>query len=241
MKIEIKHKFTGAVIFAYEKEKNTIKDTIEEAVRLNVSLAFSNLAYSYLEYSNFENANFENCNFEYCNLKNCNLQNCNFESANFKNASLQNADFENCNFKNANLKNASLENCNLESADLQNASLQNANFEYSNLEKANLTAIKEDFFEILSKAPKEIGGLKKALINGNINGCAYEGDCCCLVGTIANVRGCNYTELEGIIPNNSRPAERWFFGIKVGDTPKNSKIAKITLDWINEYETLKNK
>ena len=180
MKIEIKNRFTGAVIFAYEKENNTIKDTVEEAIRLNVSLEFAYL----------ENFDFRNCNFRY-------------------------ADFKNCNFK-------------------------YADFEYSNLESANLTAIKADFFEILSKAPNEIGGLKQALINGNINGCAYEGDCCCLVGTIANVRGCNYTELEGIIPNNSRPAERWFFGIKVGDTPKNSKIAKITLDWINEYETLIN-
>ena len=206
MKIEIKNRFTGAVIFAYEKENNTIKDTVEEAIRLNVSL-------------------------EFADLRNCDLRNCDFRNCDLKNCNLENADLRNCDFRNAYLKNC----------DLKNADFRNCDFRNANLESADLTDFKEDFFEILSKAPNEIGGLKKALINGNINGSTYEGDCCCLVGTIANVRGCDYANLEGIIPNDSRPAERWFFGIKVGDTPKNSKIAKITLDWINEYETLKNK
>ena len=233
MKIEIKHKFTGAVIFAYEKENNTIKDTVEEAVRLNVSL----------EYANLENSNLQNCDLENCKLQNANLQNCDFRNSNLaysylEYANLQNCDLRYANLKNADLKNSNLEYCNLKNCNLQNCNLKNCNLNISNLESANLTAIKKNFFKILSKAPKEIGGLKKALKDGKINGSTYEGSCCCLVGTIANVRGCDYANLEGIIPNNSRPAERWFLGIKVGDTPKNSKISKITLDWINEYETL---
>jgi len=38
IKIEIKNRFTGSVIFEYTKENNTIKDTIEEAVRVGASL-----------------------------------------------------------------------------------------------------------------------------------------------------------------------------------------------------------
>ena len=37
IKIQIKSVF-GDVLFEYEKENNTIKDTLEEAVRQNVSL-----------------------------------------------------------------------------------------------------------------------------------------------------------------------------------------------------------
>ena len=42
IKIEIKSVF-GKVLFALEKENNTIKDTIEEAVRNNANLEYANL------------------------------------------------------------------------------------------------------------------------------------------------------------------------------------------------------
>ena len=65
------------------------------------------------------------------------------------------------------------------------------------------------------------------------------GDCACLVGTIANIRHKKYTELgNGLIPNSSRPAERWFMGIKKGDTPENNQISKITVEWIDEFQQL---
>jgi hypothetical protein len=64
----------------------------------------------------------------------------------------------------------------------------------------------------------------------------YEGDCCCLVGTIANACGAPYRTLAGgLTPNSSRPAERWFLGIKPGDTPETSQIVAITVGWIDEF------
>ena len=38
IKIQIKNRFTGNVIFEYEKKDNTIKDTVEEAVKNGASL-----------------------------------------------------------------------------------------------------------------------------------------------------------------------------------------------------------
>ena len=64
IKIEIKSVF-GKVLFALEKENNTIKDTLEEAVRNNVNLGYANLEY----------ANLEDVNLEYANLRNANLEN----------------------------------------------------------------------------------------------------------------------------------------------------------------------
>ena len=55
IKIEIKSVF-GKVLFALEKENNTIKDTIEEAVRNNANLYNANLINADLINANLENA-----------------------------------------------------------------------------------------------------------------------------------------------------------------------------------------
>ena len=115
-----------------------------------------------------------------------------------------------------------------------------ADLRRADLRRANLSTVKNDFFEILLNAKKEVPGLRQALINGKINGTTYSGECACLVGTIANVRGCKYENLEGINPNSSRPAEVWFLNIKEGTTPENSQVAEITLGWIDEFLKLKN-
>ena len=95
IKIEIKSVF-GKVLFALEKENNTIKDTLEEAVRNNVNL----------EYANLYNADLINANLINANLINANLENANLENANLENANLINANLYNANLINANLYNA---------------------------------------------------------------------------------------------------------------------------------------
>lgn len=96
-----------------------------------------------------------------------------------------------------------------------------------------LEGVKSDLFAVLKSSPREVAGLKKSLVAGKINGSVYEGECACLVGTIANLRRCDYRMLG---PNPSRPAERWFAAINPGDTPKNNPIAKIALDWVEEFQ-----
>ena len=107
IKIEIKS-VLGKVLFALEKENNTIKDTIEEAVRNNANLINANLI----------NADLENANLENANLYNANLVNANLENANLINAKLYNANLYNANLINANLINANLYNANLYNANL---------------------------------------------------------------------------------------------------------------------------
>ena len=43
LKIEIKNRWTGSVLFELEKENNTIKDTLEEAVKSGANLVGANL------------------------------------------------------------------------------------------------------------------------------------------------------------------------------------------------------
>ena len=58
------------------------------------------------------------------------------------------------------------------------------------------------------------------------------------MGTIANARGCDTNDIVGIEPDSDRPAERWFLGIRPGDTPDKSAVAKITLGWVDEFLAL---
>ena len=108
IKIEIKSVF-GKVLFALEKENNTIKDTLEEAVRNNANLEYANLKNASLRNANLENAYLYNANLEYANLIDANLKNANLKNANLKNANLKNANLYNANLEYANLIDANLE------------------------------------------------------------------------------------------------------------------------------------
>lgn len=77
------------------------------------------------------------------------------------------------------------------------------------------------------------------MIDGKINGTKYEGDCACLKGTIHNAKACDWKE-SGLIRNVSEPSEQWFLQIAEKQTPENNNVVKLTVDWINEFETLLN-
>ena len=130
----------------------------------------------------------------------------------------------------ANLRGAYLSDANLRGANLSGADLSGAY-----LRDANLQPIRDDLFSVLSSVPREVPALLEALRAGKVNGSTYEGECACLVGTVANARGCRYDALPELRPDSSRPAECWFLGIGTGDTPDTSSIAKLTEAWILEW------
>jgi hypothetical protein len=135
------------------------------------------------------------------------------------------------------LRGANLSGSNLRGADLSGANLSGANLRGADSSGADLTPIRDDLWAVMSAAPNEVVGLRAAIAEGRINGSTYEGECACLVGTIANVRGCSYSTLPVLKPNPSRPAERFFMLIKPGDTPDKSEPARIVLGWVDEWLT----
>ena len=103
--------------------------------------------------------------------------------------------------------------------------------------RAGVSGIRDDFFAVLDTAPAEVPALLAALRAGKVDGSTYEGECACLVGTIANAIGCPYTAVPGLRPNSDRPAECWFMGIQPGDTPENHQLCKITEGWVLEWQS----
>jgi uncharacterized protein YjbI with pentapeptide repeats len=117
-----------------------------------------------------------------------------------------------------------------------NANLARANLEGADLVRANLESIRADIYAVLDTATAEVPGLLAAVREGRINGSAYSGVCACLVGTIANIRGCRVYDLER---DSRHPAERWFLAIRPGMLPESSPIVSLTEAWIVEWMTAK--
>ena len=137
----------------------------------------------------------------------------------------------------ANLYGANLRSANLYGANLDGANLYGANLDGANLDGANLSPIQNDFELVLFGAVAEIPALRQALLDGRIEGSVYEGECACLVGTIANVRGTDYRCLQGIEPDAYRPIEKFFGAIHKGDTPETNQFSALAVKWIDEFVT----
>lgn len=175
------------------------------------------------------------------NLRGADLRGTDLRGADFTDADLGDADLAGADLRGADLTDADLRGANFAGADLMGANftgadLTDADLAGANLAHADLATIRNDLWDVLLRARGEVGELLDALRAGKIDGSVYEGECACLVGTIANVRGVSYDNLgHGLDPDADRPAERWFWAIRPGDTPTTSQVAKITEGWIVEF------
>ena len=129
LKIEIKNRWTGDVLFEYEKENNTVKDTLIEAVKERANLEGADLEGANLYGANLEGANLEGAYLKGTYLYGADLEGADLEGANLYRANLKGADLERANLKGTYLKGTYLYGANLEGADLEGANLEGANLE----------------------------------------------------------------------------------------------------------------
>jgi len=101
IKLEIKNRLTGNVIFEYEATNNTMRKTVEEAICRNADLCNADL----------RNANLRNADLRNADLCDANLRNANLCNADLCDADLCDADLRNANLRNADLRNADLRGC----------------------------------------------------------------------------------------------------------------------------------
>lgn len=143
MKIEIKNRFTGAVIYEVEVEDIwTGRKAIELAVKSSISFSnadFSNANFSYanLIAADFSNADLNNANFDYAYLDNANLGGANLSRTRYRSTSLVGANLQGADVSYADFNCADLSN-----ADLRNADFSYADFHWTNPKGANLDGAK---------------------------------------------------------------------------------------------------
>ena len=123
----------------------------------------------------------------------------------------------------------------LRGADLSGANLRGADLRDADLSGADLLPIRDDIWAVLSSAPREVPAVIAALKAGRVDGSTYSGECSCLVGTIARQREVSVGDLESLKPNSSRPAERFFMGIRRGDTPETNQFSALALEWCEQW------
>ncbi|MEI4745907.1 pentapeptide repeat-containing protein [Rhodococcus erythropolis] len=131
IKIQIKHYFTGSVLFEYESDDNTLRETVIKAVDERANLRGANLRGANLSSANLSSANLSSANLRGANLSSANLSSANLSSANLSSANLSSADLSS-----ADLSSADLSGANLRGADLRGANLRGANLRGANLSSA---------------------------------------------------------------------------------------------------------
>jgi hypothetical protein len=138
VKIQIKHYFTGSVLFEYECEDNTISKTVQEAVSKRADLSGADLSGAYLSGANLSGANLRSADLSGANLRSADLSGAYLRSANLRSADLSGANLSGADLSGAYLRSADLSGANLSGANLRSADLSGANLSGAYLRSANL-------------------------------------------------------------------------------------------------------
>ena len=127
MKTNIQIKTTlGSLLFEFEKEDNSVKDTLVEAVKQGADLRGAYLRGADLGDANLVGADLGGANLGDANLRGANLRGADLRDADLGGANLRDANLVDANLVDANLRGAYLRDANLVGADLVGADLGGA-------------------------------------------------------------------------------------------------------------------
>ena len=106
IKIEIRNRWTGAVVFEYTKEGNTITETVLEAIRRDTDLCDADLRGADLRGANLCDADLRGADLRGANLRDTDLCDADLCDADLRDANLCGADLRGANLRDANLRDA---------------------------------------------------------------------------------------------------------------------------------------
>jgi len=135
IKIQIKT-WLGRVIFEYECEGNTIKETLKHAILRGADLSSADLSSANLRGADLSSADLSSANLRGADLRGANLRGADLSSADLSSANLRGADLRGANLRGADLRGANLRGADLSSADLRGASLSGADLRGASLSGA---------------------------------------------------------------------------------------------------------
>ena len=138
IKIEIRNRWTGSVVFEYTKEGNTITETVLDAIRRGANLRGADLRGADLRDADLRDANLYGADLCDANLCGANLRGAYLCGAYLRDANLRGADLRDADLCDANLCGANLCGADLYGADLRGANLRGAYLCGAYLRDANL-------------------------------------------------------------------------------------------------------
>ena len=173
IKISIKNRWTGSILFEYSSVDNTLAKTVLEALKGGANLRGANLRGADLRGANLYGANLRGADLYGADLYGANLHEADLYEADLYEADLYGANLRGANLRGANLREANLYEANLYGANLRGADLYGADLYGANLYGANL---------------HEADLYGANLYGANLHGANLRG---------ANLRGANLREAKG--------------------------------------------
>ena len=131
IKISIKNRWTGSILFEYSSVGNTLAKTVTEALKGGANLYGANLRGADLREADLYGADLREANLYGANLRGAVLY-----GANLRGAVLYEADLRGADLRGANLYGADLRGADLRGADLYGANLREANLYGADLREA---------------------------------------------------------------------------------------------------------
>ena len=142
IKIEIKNRWTGNILFEYLSENNTIKKTVSEAIKSEANLRRANLCGADLCGADLCGADLYGADLCGADLCGANLRRSDLYGADLRGADLYGANLRRANLRGADLCGADLCGADLCRSDLYGADLRRANLRGANLRGADLCEAK---------------------------------------------------------------------------------------------------
>jgi hypothetical protein len=133
LRIEIRSRFGGRVLFAHEKENNSVKATLEAGIRAGVDFYGADLSNAWLYRAELSCARLP-CAL----LSGSNISWANLIGANLSGSDLTDVDLSYTDMSAADMSKTKLINTNMEGATLDGACLDNANAAMANFDRAEL-------------------------------------------------------------------------------------------------------
>ena len=127
IKISIKNRWTGSILFEYSSVDNTLAKTVTEALKGGANLRGANLRGADLRGADLRDANLRDANLRGADLRHANLCYANLRDADLRDADLCDADLRDADLRGADLRDADLRYANLRHANLRGANLRDAN------------------------------------------------------------------------------------------------------------------
>ena len=134
MNIQIKSQINDIVLFEHNCENNSMRLTMELALKSRADLSYADLSGADLSYADLSGADLSRAY-----LSGADLSYAGLSGANLSRADLSRADLSQTDLSNAYLSGANLSRANLSGADLSRAYLSGANLSGANLSRANLS------------------------------------------------------------------------------------------------------
>ena len=142
IKIEIRNRWTGSVVFEYTKEGNTITETVLDAIRRGADLRGADLRGADLRDADLYDADLRDADLRDADLRSADLCGACLRGANLRGADLRGANLCDADLRGACLRGANLCDADLCDADLRGANLYGADLRGTDLRGANLRGAK---------------------------------------------------------------------------------------------------